>query len=196
MIRTACAYLIFAALVCTGHAQRTATVAITEPGSGTLDNYMNRADVVALVKVVAGDTEAYGVPIYKAEVIQGFKGAVAGQTIFFGRFVGTRLGWEYVLFLRDVKNPLTPKPSATNAFGTIHYAEVFNEGYSSMETSYECKFGADNQCDYGVRVCTDYVTLPADTPVSPPMTETTDFGCRWVRKTTLLSLLHQRSSPK
>jgi hypothetical protein len=196
MIRTACAHLIFAALVCSGHAQRNATVTITEPGSGSLDNYMNRADVVALVRVVAGDTEAYGVPIYKAEVIQGFKGAVAGQTIFFGRFVGTRLGWEYVLFLRDVKNPLIPKPNATTAFGTIRYAEVFNEGYSSMETSYECRFGADNQCDYGVRVCTDYVTLPADTPVSPPMTETTDFGCRWVRKTTLLSLLRQRSSPK
>ncbi len=74
MIRTACAYLILAALVCTRHTQRTATVAITEPGSGTLDNYMNRADVVALVKVVAGDTEAYGVPIYKAEVIQRVQG--------------------------------------------------------------------------------------------------------------------------
>ena len=154
MIRTACAYLILAALVCTGHAQRTATVAITEPGSGTLDNYMNRADVVALVKVVAGDTEAYGVPIYKAEVIQRAQGR-SGWSHDSIRTASSahRLGGEYVLFLRDVKNPLSPKASATNALGTIHYAEVFNEGYSSMETSYECKFGADKQCDYGVRVC-------------------------------------------
>jgi hypothetical protein len=196
MIRKACGYLILTFSVCSVHAQQAAKVTITEPGSATLESYMNRADVVALVKVVAGDVEAYGVPIYKAEVIQGFKGVGAGQTIFFGRFVGTRLGWEYVLFLHAVKEPIAPKTNATTAFGTIRYGEVFNEGYSSMETSYECIFGADKECDYGVRVCTDYVVLPADTPVSPPMSETTDFGCRWVRKTTLLSLLQKRASLK
>jgi hypothetical protein len=44
--------------------------------------------------------------------------------------------------------------------------------------------------------CTDYVVLPTDTPVSPPMSETTDFGCRWVRKTTFLSLLEGLATPK
>jgi hypothetical protein len=134
--------------------------------------------------------------MYKAEVVQVFKGAVRGQTIFFGRFLGTRLGWEYVLFLHAVKEPIAPRISPTAAYGTVHYGEVFNEGYSSMETSYECIFGGDKQCDYGVRVCTDYVLLPTDTPVSPPMSETTDFGCRWVRKTTFLSLLEGLASPK
>lgn len=189
MIRKTWVFLVVMASICSGQAQQTAKVTITEPGSASLESYTRRADIVALVRVIAGDTEAYGVPIYKAEVLQGFKGATAGQTIYFGRFVGTRLGWEYVLFLHAVKQPIVPKSNPNAAYGTIQYGEVFNEGYSSMETSYECIFGEDKQCDYGVRVCTDYVVLPADTPVSPPMSETTAFGCRWVRKTTLLSLL-------
>jgi hypothetical protein len=171
------------------NAQQTSSVTITEPGSGTLASYVKGADVIAVVTVVAGDTESYGTPIYKAKVLTAYKGTVAGQTIFFGPFIGTRLGWEYVLFLRSVKEPLGPKEGHTAAYGTIHYGKVFNEGYSSMETSYECSFPGNQQCDYGVRVCTDYVRLPEDTPASPPMTETTDFGCRWVRKTTFLSLL-------
>lgn len=177
-----------------GNAQQASKVTITEPGSATLDSYMKKADIVALVKVIAGDSEAYGVPIYKAQVRENFKGTSVGQTIFFGRFVGTRLGWEYLLFLRNAANPISPKSSANPSFGPVRYAEVFNEGYSSMETSYECIFGAEKECDYGIRVCTDYVILPTNTPVSPPMTETTDFGCRWVRRKTMLSLLAEQPS--
>jgi hypothetical protein len=61
-----------------------------------------------------------------------------------------------------------------------------------MVTSYECVFDEKDiaqQCDNGVRVCTDYIKLPKSMPTFPPMTEETDFGCRWVRKAGLISLL-------
>lgn len=187
-------------LICSaslGNAQQASKVTITEPGSATLDSYVKKADIVVLVKVVAGDSEAYDVPIYKAQVLKSFKGSAVGQTIFFGRFVGTRLGWEYLLFLRNVPDQISPKSSTSPSFGVVKYSEVFNEGYSSMETSYECIFGGEKECDYGIRVCTDYVILPANTPASPPLTETTDFGCRWVRKNIILDLLaKQPSSPQ
>ena len=112
-----------------------------------------------------------------------FKGATVGQTIYFGPYVGTRLGWEYVLFLRNAAKPLAPNPTSSVNYGTVYYSEVFNEGYSSMETSYECVFdGKDiaQKCGDGVRVCTDYIKLPKSLHASPPMTEDTAFGCRWV----------------
>jgi hypothetical protein len=189
MTAKAAALLIVLAMLFPCNAQQTSSVTITEPGSGTLATYVKDADIIAVVTVVAGDTESYGIPIYKAKVLTAYKGTIAGQTIFFGPFTGTRLGWDYVLFLRSVKESLGPKGGRPAAYGIIHYAKVFNEGYSSMETSYECGFQGTQQCDYGVRVCTDYVRLPEDTPAYPPIAETTDFGCRWVRKTTFLSLL-------
>jgi hypothetical protein len=70
--------------------------------------------------------------------------------------------------------------------------EVFNQGYTAMEISYECTSDGNNvneRCDYGARVCTDYILLPKYTPTSPPMKVTSDFGCRWVRKSKFISLL-------
>ena len=85
-----------------------------------------------------------------------------GEAVYFGPYVGTRLGSEYIVFLHKVFKPIVPRTSG-GGYGTIQYLEVFNEGYSSMETSYECVFsGRDiaQKCDYGVRVCTDYIKLP------------------------------------
>lgn len=140
-------------------AQQSEQVTIREPGTYELAGLFKHADTVALVKVVAGDTESYRCAVYKAEVLKNFKGAKAGETIYFGPYMGERLGWEYILFLRNTPDPIPPKAPGS-AFGAIRYAEVFNEGYSSMETSYECVFGGKDiaqQCDYGVRVCTDYI---------------------------------------
>ena len=75
-------------------------VTITEPGVYELDELFKVADVVAVVKVLSGDTENYEKAVYKGEVVQGFKGMATGQTVYFGPFIGERLGWEYVLFLR------------------------------------------------------------------------------------------------
>jgi hypothetical protein len=115
-----------------------------------------------------------------------------------GPYVGERLGREYIVFLRSVRKTLTRKATSSPGYGTIHYAEIFNEGYTSMGTSYECVFdGKDiaEKCDYGVRVCTDYITLPKSTPTFPPETEEPPFGCRWLRKAVFISLLDAIGNP-
>jgi hypothetical protein len=173
-------------------AQGSEKVTVTEPSVINLASLFKQADTVALVRVVSGDAENYRIAIYKAKVVKSFKGAAVGEGIYFGPYVGERLGWEYVLFLRNVTKPLAPRIISTLNYGTIHYSEVFNEGYSSMMTSYECVFDGKTtaeQCDHGVRVCTDYIVLPKSTPTFPPMTEHTPFGCRWVRKQSFISLV-------
>jgi hypothetical protein len=174
-------------------------VTITEPGVYKISDLFNGADVVALVKIVSGDTQNYEHTVYKGEVIQSFKGVPRGATVYFGPFVGEKLGSEYVLFLRNVTKPITPKTTATSSYGTIPYFEVFNEGYSSMETSYACVFDGKEiaqKCDYGVRVCTDYIRLPKSMLAFPPEVNDPPFGCRWVRKAVFISLLDTLATPK
>lgn len=128
----------------------------SEPGVFQLADLFSHADKVALVKVVSGTTEAYDIPIYKAKVEQGFKGVSAGETIYFGPYLATELGSEYILFLHDKSNAIASKTKADAGYGSVHYSEVFDEGYSSMRTAYQCAFGGpsvEQQCDYGVRVC-------------------------------------------
>jgi hypothetical protein len=125
-------------------------VTLTEPGVYKLDELFKVSDVVAVVKVLFGDTENYEKAVYKGEVIQSFKGMTTGQAVYFGPFIGERLGWEYVLFLRNSPKPATPKTTASASYGAVRYSEVFDEGYSSMETSYECVFEGKEiaqQCD-------------------------------------------------
>ncbi|MFY9647323.1 MAG: hypothetical protein WAK29_19235 [Terriglobales bacterium] len=171
---------------------------ITEPGVYKISDLFKTADVVALVKIVSGDTESYEHVVYKGEVVQSFKGMHRGAAVYFGPFVGEKLGWEYVLFLRNATKPITPKTTATASYGTVPYSEVFNEGYSSMETSYACEFDGKEiaqKCDYGVRVCTDYIKLPQSMPAFPPADNDPPFGCRWVRKSVFVSLLDTLASP-
>jgi hypothetical protein len=95
--------------------------------------------------------------------------------------------------------PLTPKAASKVNYGTVQYSEVFNQGYTPMETSYECIFDGKEireQCDYGVRVCTDYILLPKSLPTFPPMTEDTAFGCRWVRKKAFITVLESLGKSK
>jgi hypothetical protein len=84
------------------------TTTISEPRTYELAKLFQQADRVVLAKVVGGDTESYDVAVYKAEVVKNFKGGAAGETFYFGPFLGKRLGWEYILFLHDV-----PKPNRT-----------------------------------------------------------------------------------
>jgi hypothetical protein len=175
------------------------TTTIHEPGTYELAKLFKQADRVVLAKVVAGDTEAYDVAIYKAEVVKSFKGGPAGETLYFGPFLGERLGSEYILFLRDVPKPITPKTTSSTGYGSIQYSEVFNEGYTAMQTSYECVFdGKDTaqKCDYGVRVCTDYIKLPKSIPAFPPEGNDPPFCCRWVRKAVFVSLLDGLAAAK
>jgi len=170
---------------------QTRSVTITEPGIYEIGDLFKTANVVALVRIVSGDAENYSCAIYKGEVMQSFKGSQKGMIVYFGPFTGRRLGEEYVLFLRNVDHPIEPTKAAAS-YGTVHYSRIFDEGYSSMETSYECVFDGDEiaqKCDYGVRICTDYIKLPKSMPAFPPEENDPPFGCRWVRKNTFLYLL-------
>jgi hypothetical protein len=174
------------------------SVTITEPGVYKIGDLFKAADVVALVKIVSGNAESYDQTVYKGEVIQGFKGTPRGAPIYFGPFAGQKLGWEYVLFLRNATKPITPKTTSTASYGTVSYSKDFDDGYSSMETSYVCVFDGKEiaqQCDYGVRVCTDYVKLPRSMPAFPPEDNDPPFGCRWVRKALFVSLLETLANP-
>jgi hypothetical protein len=164
----------------------------SEPGVFQLADLFSRADKVALVKVVSGTTEVYKVSIYKAQVVRGFKGLSTGETIYFGPYLGTELGSEYILFLRDTPAVIEPKANVDGGYGRVRYLEVFDEGYSAMRASYECVFagGTQNQhCDYGVRVCTDYIKLPRSLPAFTDGSDDPPFGCRWVKKDSFISAL-------
>lgn len=186
------------ALLSTMASAQTQSVTISEPGLYTISDLFRDADIVAIVKVLSGDTENYEHAVYKGEVTKVFKGVPAGATVYFGPFIGEKLGWEYVLFLRNTAKTITPKAATSASFGTIRYSEVFNQGYSSMESSYACVFDGkeiSQKCDYGVRVCTDYIKLPQSISAFPPEESDPPFGCRWVRKTAFVSLLDTLAVP-
>ena len=181
-------------LDCTQPGNLSAIVSLRQYHSGT----RSRVNGCSAANASTRDTEAYSTAVYKAEVVKSFKGAATGEIVYFGPYVGERLGWEYIVFLRNASEPIKPKTTQNAGYGTIRYAEVFNEGYSSMETSYECVFDGREpaqKCDYGVRVCTDYIKLPSATPTFPPVTEDTPFGCRAVRKSAFISLLEALNKP-
>ena len=165
--------------------QQPVSVSISEPGVIRLIDLFQAADAVSLVRIVSGDTESYQTAVYKAEVLRSLKGPPSGEIIYFGPYIGSRLGGEYVLFLKKSSELAVPKDASKPGYGKVSLFRVFNEGYSSMETSYKCVFdGRDvnKQCDYGVRVCTDYIVLPKTLSTFPPLSESTPFGCRLVRK--------------
>jgi hypothetical protein len=82
---------------------------------------------VALVKTVSGDTEHYKLAVYKAQVVQPFKGAASGETLYFGPYVGLKLGWEYIVFLSATAKPLQPLAARAASYGSVPYFRIFNE---------------------------------------------------------------------
>lgn len=194
-VRICIATLLFGFSSAGGVVAQSATATITEPTKYHLSEMFSLADRVALVRVVAGDTEAYEVPVYKGQVLMAYKGTTDGEILYFGPYLRTELGSEYILFLKDSPGDLEPRQK--NApFGAVHIARVFNEGYSSMLTSYECVFdGKDStqSCDYAVRVCTDYVLLPKTLSTAHGGAVDAPFGCRWVRKSRFVATLEEMS---
>jgi hypothetical protein len=191
--RIAASLFLSALAIHASFAQQPKEVTVTEPGKIELAQLFKAADIVATVRIVSGDTENYTTAMYKAEVKRSFKGTNAGENVYFGPYIGFKLGGEYLLFLRNAKVPAVPK-EATAMYGIVHHGVVFNEGYSSMAVSYECVFdGKDvgQQCDYAVRVCTDYTILPQYIRTFPPGSKETPFGCRWTRRSAFESLVGQ-----
>jgi hypothetical protein len=71
-------------------AQKTETTTISEPATVTVQELFKRADVVALVKIVAGDSENYQAVMYKATVLKAFKGVKESEQLNFGPFIFIR----------------------------------------------------------------------------------------------------------
>jgi hypothetical protein len=185
-------FVTLAALCCQlAVAQTSVQMTNQEPASYDLASLAAKADTVALVKIVASDTESYNIAIYKAEMVKVFKGPAAEQTLYFGPYAGLKLGSEYIVFLRTNPNFISPKAKSTGGYGAIRYSEDFDQGYASMEVSYQCVFDGNGACDYGVRVCTDYIKLPDSVPAFSG-TSAPAFGCRWARKTEFLAFLEGR----
>jgi hypothetical protein len=173
-------------------------VRIVEPATLTLDEMYRRADVVAKVEITLADAEHYRQALYKATVLESYKGTKAGESLYFGPFIGYRLGDEYLLFVSRERRTVGESVAAgkVNATGFDAKAPVFRitqEGYSALEMQYGCEFKTQPECDYVVRVFTDYVTLPDGLQMSPEETEG-PFGRRWVRQSELTSLLRSRAS--
>lgn len=68
------------------------SITITEPAVYNLSSLYSYADKVALVKVLAGTTEAYDIAVYKGQIVTAFKGGVVGEPIYFGPYLRTELG--------------------------------------------------------------------------------------------------------
>ena len=64
-----------------------------------LDDLWSRARFVGIVQIVSGTSEGYDGAVYKAQVVQSLKGDDLGDIIYFGPYVGTRVGWKYFVFL-------------------------------------------------------------------------------------------------
>jgi hypothetical protein len=175
-------------------AQKAEVVTIKEPGRIELSQLFKVANIVAIVRIVSGDTENYEKAMYKADVVRSFKGTSAKETLYVGPYEGLKLGGEYFLFLQTSRQPAAPKNVPTAMYGTVRYSNIFNEGYSSMAASYDCVFDGDDvakRCDDGIRVCTDYIILPQNIRTFPAMDTETPFGCRLVRRKAFESLVEQ-----
>jgi hypothetical protein len=175
------------------------TTTLTEPGVTDIPQLFRVSDKVALVKTVSGDTEHYKVAVYKAQVVQPFKAAVSGETLYFGPYVGLKLGWEYLVFLHATAEPLQPMAATAVSYGSVPYFRIFNEGYTVLDASYQCVFKGENaseHCDDAIRVCTDYLKTPKSLALAPPLEEETPFGCRWARRKQFIAILEGLATAK
>lgn len=139
--------LLLSAIAGFGQRNKTETITTSDPASVTLAALFAQADVVAFVEIRSGDAESYDVAVYKARVLNGYKGAKEKDVIYFTPFISYGLGSEYLVFLKKTGKRLhdiIPKENrrkrlpydAKQAFHRIMY-----EGYSVMAISFECVFG-------------------------------------------------------
>jgi len=173
------------------------TVTISEPAPVKVGDLLKQADLVAVIRIVSGDTEHYTSAVYKAEVLQPFKGVETGGTIYFGPFVKYGLGGEYLVFLRHSEKGIEPnQPVGVSGldYGPIpSFYLVMYEGYGALPIEYDCVFDGKEiaqQCDYGMKVNIHQVVLPQSLKTYPSSTKGSfSEDTRWVRKTAFLSFM-------
>jgi hypothetical protein len=171
-------------------------ITITEPGVIPLADLYRKSDVVALVRIVSGDGENYAETVYKSIVVRPFKGAKQDQELYFGPFIGYRIGQEYIAFLQLSKRPQRAAKAKAAFYGKLdRFYRIFLDGYSFLETSYVCVFDGSaprESCDQGVSLNIEYVPLPAEVKTFPREQEDEIRPRKvWVRKSEFLSLLER-----
>jgi hypothetical protein len=152
------------------------------------------ADLVAIVRIVAGDSEHYLKTVYKAEVIAAFKGATSGETIFFGPYVSLGVGSEYLVFMVRTKSIAPIKNSEGVNYGAIPiYYQIMYEGYSVMPVGYECVFDGketNERCDYSIQLNPSQIILPGSIRTFPrkPADAITNYK-KWIRRNEMIALV-------
>ena len=174
------------------------TVTVSDPAQVSLKSLFIEADLVAFVKIHSGDAESYKQVIYKAEVLQAFKGTIEKEIIYFTPFIGYSVGAEYLVFLKKTGARIGElidekgKPKAISYDITQTYYRIMYGGYSVMSIRYECIFdGKDPQskCDYGVQFNTYQVKLPAQLKTLPKNVGEFSSDKRWVRRKAIEEIL-------
>jgi hypothetical protein len=172
---------------------------ISEPAPVKVEELLKQADLVAIVRILSGDTEHYAKAVYKAEVLQPFKGVERGAIIYFGPFIGFGLGEELLVFLHQSENGIEPKQRATSpslSYGPISsFYLVMYDGYSALRVKYDCVFDGKEiaqQCDDGILVNTFQVVLPKSVKTYPSSKRGSfSEDTKWVRKTVFIAYLQK-----
>jgi hypothetical protein len=204
-IRTILLFVLVSILSSAGavFGQATSTITINEPATVKIDDLVKQADTVVIVRILSGDTEHYPTAVYKAEVLNSFKGVPVGEKIYFGPFTGYGVGSQYLAFLQRSKKDLKPVDQSNTSglsYGLLKSShKIMYDGYSVMPIDYICIFDGkeiSQQCDYGVRFNTHQITLPGKIKTFPPNSlDESDSDNKWVRKEGIVSLLeHLRDS--
>jgi hypothetical protein len=173
-------------------------IEISEPATVNIVGLFKQADLVAVIRILSGDSEHYATTVYKAEVVTAFKGAHSGEKLYFGPFISYGVGSEYLAFLRRSDVGLNPAP-ATEGSG-LHYGaigrlfRVMYEGYSIMPIEYVCVFEGkepSEQCADAIKVNAHQVRLPRALRTYPaePAADLSGSDEKWVKKEALLSAL-------
>jgi hypothetical protein len=183
-----------------GSAQQAVSVEITEPATVKMEELFQQADAVATIEILSGDAEHYATAVYKARVVESFKGLTAGEIIYFGPFISYGIGSEYLAFLHRSQAGLRPEQPVDSGplnYGTLEsFYEVMYQGYSIMPVQYVCVFNGKDpseQCDYGIKINTYQVRVSKTIKGFPPERhDAVGTDKKWFRKAQLLSLLRAR----
>lgn len=165
-----------------------------------VDKLYAEADVVALVKVLSGDTESYEDTVYKASVLTNYKGNVQ-SILYFGPYTSYRVDSEYLIFLKlsgkQLKSIAT-KSKTVNYPEAANYLRVMYGGYSILPVGFECGFGPISApmsgCEESIDIRT--VVLPKELESYPA-----DFGNKtedrpFVRKAELFQYIEKLGKRK
>jgi hypothetical protein len=165
--------------------------------SVTIGDLFTRADQVALIRIVAGDTEHYGTVVYKAVVETSYKGAKPNEIVYFGPYAGLGIGAEYVVFLQ-AGDGVKMKTAGGLAFGDVaELGKIMSAGYAALPVGYECVFDESStvrRCDDSVELNPEQIVLPKTLRTYPRHEAGTAASYKiWVRRSDFLPKLQSLS---